>query len=69
MLKGMVWPCMGEELCEADRAASTEEVAEDAAANFREALRVSADGWIDDDLSAVEPWGFDVSEVAVLTSL
>jgi pimeloyl-ACP methyl ester carboxylesterase len=60
---------MGEGFCEADRAAITEEVAEDTAANFHQALRVSADGWIDDDLAAVKPWGFDVAEVAVPTSL
>ncbi len=60
---------MGEGLCEADRAVVTEEGAEDVAANFREALRVSADGWIDDDLSAVKPWGFDVGEVAMPTTL
>jgi pimeloyl-ACP methyl ester carboxylesterase len=60
---------MGEGLSEADRAAITEEIAEDTAANIREALRVSADGWLDDDLSAVRPWGFDVGEVTVPTTL
>jgi pimeloyl-ACP methyl ester carboxylesterase len=60
---------MGEGFCEADRAAITEEGAEDTAANFHEALRVSADGWIDDDLAAVQPWGFDVGDVAVPTTL
>ena len=60
---------IGEGLCEADRAVGTKENAADALANFRETLRVSADGWIDDDLSAVKPWGFDASEVAVPTTL
>jgi pimeloyl-ACP methyl ester carboxylesterase len=60
---------MGEGFCEADRAAITEEGAEDLAANFREGLRVGADGWIDDDLASVKPWGFDVSEVAAPTTL
>jgi pimeloyl-ACP methyl ester carboxylesterase len=60
---------MGEGFCEADRAAITEEGAEDLAANFREGLRVGADGWIDDDLASVRPWGFDVSEVAAPTTL
>lgn len=60
---------MGEGFCEADRAAITEEGAEDLAANFREGLRLGADGWIDDDLASVRPWGFDVSEMAVPTTL
>ena len=34
-------------------------------ANFGEAMRVSADGWIDDTLSFVRPWGFDPAAIAV----
>jgi hypothetical protein len=55
---------MGEGFCEADRAALTEEGAEDLAATFREGLRVEADGWIDDDLASVRPWGFDVASMS-----
>jgi pimeloyl-ACP methyl ester carboxylesterase len=35
------------------------------AQNFAEALRSSADGWIDDVLAFCSPWGFDVSDVRV----
>jgi pimeloyl-ACP methyl ester carboxylesterase len=33
------------------------------AQNFAEALRTSADGWIDDVLAFSSPWGFDVSAI------
>jgi pimeloyl-ACP methyl ester carboxylesterase len=33
------------------------------ARNFAEALRHSADGWIDDVLAFCRPWGFDVSKI------
>jgi pimeloyl-ACP methyl ester carboxylesterase len=31
--------------------------------NFGEAVRTSADGWIDDALAFCAPWGFDVSDI------
>ncbi|HET8614669.1 MAG TPA: alpha/beta hydrolase [Actinomycetales bacterium] len=52
-------------LPEADRRVLTEEVGEDLAASFREALRTGVDGWLDDDLAFVAPWGFEVSQLAV----
>ena len=33
--------------------------------SIREALRVSADGWVDDSMSFIKPWGFDLSEIKV----
>lgn len=33
--------------------------------SFREGLKVSADGWVDDDLAFVQPWGFELSEIKV----
>jgi pimeloyl-ACP methyl ester carboxylesterase len=53
----------------ADQATLTDEVAEEVTTSVQEALRFGADGWIDDALSGVQPWGFDVSEVAVPTRL
>jgi pimeloyl-ACP methyl ester carboxylesterase len=53
----------------ADRALFTGEVGEDLAAIFHEGLRVRVDGWLDDDLAFVKPWGFSLAEVAVPTLL
>jgi pimeloyl-ACP methyl ester carboxylesterase len=52
-----------------DRALLTGEVGEDMAAIFREGLRVGSDGWLDDDLAFVKPWGFSLAEVTVPTVL
>jgi len=56
-------------LPDVDRAVLTEEFGADMAANFREALRVGVDGWLDDDLAFTQPWGFALSEIAVPTLL
>ena len=48
---------------DADKRAWTAEVAERDAANFRRALSVSFDGWIDDDLAFVRDFGFDISVI------
>jgi pimeloyl-ACP methyl ester carboxylesterase len=50
-----------------DRAVLTAEFGADLAANMREGLRVGVDGWVDDDLAFVRPWGFALAEVAVPT--
>jgi pimeloyl-ACP methyl ester carboxylesterase len=52
-----------------DRAVLTDEFGEDVAASFREALRVGIDGWFDDDMSFVRPWGFSFDQVRVPTGL
>ena len=52
-----------------DRAALKGEAGEDFAAQFGEAVRTGAAGWIDDDLAFVGPWGFDPAEIAVPTFL
>jgi pimeloyl-ACP methyl ester carboxylesterase len=48
-----------------DKAMLTGEFASDMAASFAEGLRVSADGWVDDDLAFTRPWGFDLAEIRV----
>jgi pimeloyl-ACP methyl ester carboxylesterase len=56
-------------LPEVDRRFITGEVAEDLAGNMHEALRDGVDGWLDDDIAFIEPWGFDLSEVSAPTCL
>jgi pimeloyl-ACP methyl ester carboxylesterase len=48
-----------------DRAVLTTELGEDLVAGFHEGLRSGVDGWLDDDLAFVEPWGFDLTQLAV----
>ena len=52
-------------LPDVDRAVVTAEFGEDLAASFHEALRVGVDGWLEDDLALVKPWGFDLDDVQV----
>ncbi|SEG81194.1 Pimeloyl-ACP methyl ester carboxylesterase [Actinacidiphila yanglinensis] len=48
-----------------DRAVLTAEFGADMAASFAEALRLSVDGWLDDDLAFTRPWGFSLDEITV----
>jgi pimeloyl-ACP methyl ester carboxylesterase len=52
-------------LPDVDRAVLTGEFAEDMAASFREAVRMGAEGWLDDDLAFASPWGFGLEEISV----
>jgi pimeloyl-ACP methyl ester carboxylesterase len=54
-------------LPDVDRAVLTGEYAADLAANYAEGLRLGVDGWVDDDLAFVSPWGFSVADIAVPT--
>jgi pimeloyl-ACP methyl ester carboxylesterase len=56
-------------LPDVDRAVLTGEFGEDVAASFREAVRTSADGWLDDDLAFTRPWGFGLEEISVPTMI
>jgi pimeloyl-ACP methyl ester carboxylesterase len=52
-------------LSDADRAVLTDEFGEDLAVQFHEALRLGVDGWLDDDLAFIKPWGFDLNEISI----
>lgn len=57
---------LGPEMPEADRRVVADVgLRAKLARNFAEALRDSADGWIDDALALASPWHFDVSSIAV----
>jgi pimeloyl-ACP methyl ester carboxylesterase len=47
-----------------DRAALTGPLAEWLHGNTAHGLAPGADGWIDDDLAFVAPWGFEVGDIA-----
>lgn len=51
-------------LPDVDRAVMTDEFAEDMERGFHEALASGVDGWLDDDLAFVHPWGFDLDEIS-----
>ncbi|MDP9794166.1 pimeloyl-ACP methyl ester carboxylesterase [Catenuloplanes nepalensis] len=50
-----------------DRAVLTDELGDDMLASFAEGLRSGVDGWVDDDLAFVRPWGFSLDEITVPT--
>jgi pimeloyl-ACP methyl ester carboxylesterase len=52
-----------------DAAALTGELAEFLYDSFRTATKHGVDGWLDDDLAFVRPWGFDVGSIAVPVQL
>jgi pimeloyl-ACP methyl ester carboxylesterase len=52
-----------------DREVLTDEFGADMAGSFHEALRVGVDGWLDDDIAFVTPWGFALEEIAVPTMI
>jgi pimeloyl-ACP methyl ester carboxylesterase len=62
-------PAMESLLPEVDRAVLTDEFGEDLAASMREGLKLGIDGWLDDDLAFVQPWGFELSEISVPLSI
>jgi pimeloyl-ACP methyl ester carboxylesterase len=54
-------------LPDVDRAVVTAEFGEDLVASFTGAFRTGVDGWVDDDLAFIRPWGFALDEIAVPT--
>jgi len=55
---------MAAHLSPTDSAALTADLAEYLHANIAHAIANSGDGWIDDNLAFVEPWGFELSSIA-----
>lgn len=56
-------------LPDVDRRVLTDTFAEDVIASMSEALRPGVDGWLDDDLAFVHPWGFDLDEISTPTMI
>jgi pimeloyl-ACP methyl ester carboxylesterase len=56
-------------LPEVDRAALTDEFGEDYASSFHEGLKSGINGWLDDDLAFIRPWGFDLAEIGTPVTL
>jgi pimeloyl-ACP methyl ester carboxylesterase len=52
-------------LPDVDRAFLTEECGQDMLAMMAEGLRTGVDGWLDDDLAFVRPWGFEPADISV----
>jgi pimeloyl-ACP methyl ester carboxylesterase len=50
-------------LPDVDRAVLTDEFGEDMASSFRAGLTNGIDGWLDDDLAFIRPWGFNLAEL------
>jgi pimeloyl-ACP methyl ester carboxylesterase len=53
----------GDLVDDVDRGAVTGEFAAFLAANMHEGLRESHDGWFDDDIAFIRPWGFDLGSI------
>jgi pimeloyl-ACP methyl ester carboxylesterase len=52
-----------------DERALTGEFADHLAEAFRQAVSSGVDGWLDDDLAFIRPWGFELADIAVPTYL
>jgi pimeloyl-ACP methyl ester carboxylesterase len=55
---------LGELASDVDKAALTGDFAEHMADAIRRGVSSGVDGWYDDDLAFVAPWGFDVTAIA-----
>ena len=59
----------GDALPPVDQATATGDYAEGLASDFRRAMAPGFDGWIDDDLAFVAPWGFELGSIQVPVSI
>lgn len=66
---GQLVESMASLLPEVDRVCLTGDVGEDFAAAMNDVGRAGPDGWIDDDLAFMQPWGFDLDQVRAPVSL
>lgn len=62
-------PAMASLLPDVDRGYLGGDLGDWLAATFREATSVGNDGWVDDDLAFVRPWGFDLASIVVPVSV
>ena len=60
---------LGDLVDDVDRAALTGEFAETVARMLRRALSNGIEGWLDDDLAFIKPWGFDLGSIRVPVSI
>ena len=51
-------------ISDADKAVIEGDFADEIAVTMRKGLAVSFDGWIDDDIAFIQPWGFNLAEIA-----
>ena len=52
-------------ISDADKAVINGDFSEELAATMRKGLAVSFDGWIDDDIAFIQPWGIELSKISV----
>jgi pimeloyl-ACP methyl ester carboxylesterase len=56
-------------LPQADLEYLTDEAAQEFAEQTKAALSTGVDGWLDDDIAFVLPWGFEISDISIPVSL
>lgn len=52
-------------ISDADKEVINGSFADELATTMRKGLAVSFDGWIDDDIAFIQPWGFNLNEISV----
>lgn len=60
---------LGGLISDVDKAVLTGDMAERSAQNLRRVARDGLDGWIDDGLAFIKPWGFELEDITTPTSI